>query len=39
MFYKLLGVVVIFVGVFIATNLMGELLNDTIGRFFTGLSV
>lgn len=32
--YKLLGLIGIFVGMLVATNLMGELIMGTIGRLF-----
>lgn len=35
LFYKLLGVVIIFLGVFLATNLLGGIILESVGRFFT----
>ena len=34
-FYKLLGVIIIAVGLMLATNLFGGLLMGTVGRLFT----
>ncbi|EKD32831.1 MAG: hypothetical protein ACD_76C00139G0005 [uncultured bacterium] len=34
LFYKLLGIVVVIIGVFLAANLLGDILIGTIGRFF-----
>lgn len=34
LFYKLIGILIIFIGLMLATNLLGSILISTVGRLF-----